>query len=627
MVAILDTTLREGEQMPGVYFDTHIKAAIAQLLDEIGVDYIEVGHPAVDPDIKAAVTEIANRNLRANVCAHSRSLQQDVDLALECGVDFLGIFYCVSNRRLEGVFRTDLDAAIGQITKLIKYVKGKNPDLIVRYTPEDTVRSEFDNVVKTAIAAVQAGADVISIADTTGHMIPGTERNMYDYVKNLKQTLAANGVHPKIAAHLHNDRGLAVANALDAIRGGADIIDTTVLGIGERAGIVDLATILAVLKQDFDVENDWKLHKLQELYNLVSKHALPIPPNAPVMGANAFKHCAGAHVQAAVQNPLHYQSLDPATVGRKTEMSLDHMSGITSVQCGLELIGEEKALAHAVLPRVKAVGKKGRTVDLQELKLIAESVKQTSCVLLFGGAGVGKTTLANKLAHELNGRVLDRRAIVTEHVLPLYKRETGAKAEKRKERIAATQWYIGQGNPGLAKIVQQLITKGPLCIGDVLRDKEEVDYVLKHMPNAVIIALDASDDVRARRISGRLDPFDQLPDEEKEKYEEVAAIVQRDNKKHKLHETIVFLRDQEGVLSLNTEEVGAEACLQQALKFLQDHTMVSCTSFPPHESHSRSLVRGSRDKLTGLVRMVWTFVFVILFSSYNKESMSEEGIN
>lgn len=529
MVAILDTTLREGEQMPGVYyFDTHTKAAIAQLLDEIGVDYIEVGHPAVDPDIKEAVTEIAHRNLRANVCAHSRSLQQDVDRALECGVDFLGIFYCVSNRRLEGLFKKDLDAAIGQITKLIKYAKGENPDLIVRFTPEDTVRSEFDNVVKTATAAVHAGADVISIADTTGHMIPGTERNMYDYVKNLKEALAANGACPKIAAHLHNDRGLAVANALDAIRGGADIIDTTVMGIGERAGIVDLATLLAVLKQDFHVENDWKLDKLQELYNLVSKHVMPIPPNAPVMGANAFKHCAGVHVQAAVQNPLHYQSLDPATVGRKTEIALDHMSGIASIQCGLEQIGEEKSLAHAVLPQVKAIEKKGRTVELQELKLIAESVKQTSCVLVFGGAGVGKTTLVTKLAHELNGSVLDRRAIVTDHVIPLYERETGTKAEKRKERIAATQWYIGQGNPGLAKIVQQLTTKERLCIGDVLRDKEEVDYVLSHMPNAVIIALDASDDVRVRRISGRMDPFDQLPDEEKEKYEEVAAIVQRD---------------------------------------------------------------------------------------------------
>lgn len=571
MVAILDTTLREGEQTPGVYFDTHIKGAIAQLLDEIGVEYIEVGHPAVDQDIKDAVTEIAHKGLKANVCAHSRSLQRDVDMALECGADFLGIFYCISNRRLEGVFKKNLAEAIEQITAMIRYAKEQKPDLIVRYTPEDTVRSEFENVVQAATAAVHAGADVISIADTTGHMIPGTERNMYDYVKNLREALAANNAHPKIAVHLHNDRGLAVANALDAYRAGVDIIDTTALGIGERAGIVDLATLLTVLQHDFHVENNWNLEKLEELYALVSKHAMAIPPNAPVMGANAFTHCAGVHVQAAVQNPLHYQSLDPSIVGRTTETSLDHMSGIASINHSLEKIGADKELGPAVLHRVKAIGKKGRTVDIEELKYIVDSIQKAPCVLIYGGVGVGKTTLVQALQECMNAQVLDRRAIVTEHIIPLYEKHIGRKIETRKERVDATQWYLAQGNPGLGKLIHQIVTQDPeqRFVGDVLRDKEELDYVLEHMKNVFVIALDAPAEVRVQRVLGREDPFDQLPEDKQ--HEEAVAIVARDEAHHNINETLQSLRDNNQILYLNTVEHNATACLEQALTFLKKH--------------------------------------------------------
>lgn len=565
MVAILETTLREGEQTPGVYFDTHIKSAIANLLNEIGVDYIEVGHPAVDPDVKDAVTKIARHKHQAKICAHSRSLQHDVDAALECGVDFLGIFYCVSNKRLEGVFKKDLDTAIEQISSIIRYAKEQNPELMIRYTPEDTVRSELANVVKTAAAAVHAGADVISIADTTGHMIPGTDRNMYDYVTNLRAALKEEGAEPLIAVHLHNDRGCAVANALDAFRAGADIIDTTVLGIGERAGIVDLATILTVLKQDFNVENEWQLAKLQELYALVSKHAMAIPPNAPVMGANAFTHCAGVHTQAAVQNRLHYQSLDPRPVGREMNICLDHMSGLASMQYALEQVGADRDLAPALLPRVKAIGKKGRVVEFDELKHLVEEAEKAPCVLVFGGVGVGKTTLVTALAAKLRGEVLDRRALVTAHVLPHYKQETGINAESREERVVATQWFL-QNNPGLGRIVRQHVAGNPetLYVGDVLRDKEEIEYVLQNMRNAIIIALDAPQDVRAQRVVGRNDAFDDVQEEARG-----MEIIKLDEEKHNIADSLAFLAGNAHVLTINTAVVNADGCVQQALDFIE----------------------------------------------------------
>ncbi|NWF88191.1 MAG: 2-isopropylmalate synthase [Ignavibacteriaceae bacterium] len=378
MVQVLDSTLREGEQTPGVYFDKHIKLAIANLLDEVGVDIIEAGHPMVTSEIHAAVKSIAQKNYKAIVGAHSRSLKSDIDLALECGVGFIGIFYCVSDERLNTVFKKDLDSAIVLITEVIKYAKQQNPKLIIRYTPEDTVRSQFENVLKAAVAAVEAGADIISVADTTGYMVPGTNRSMYDYISRLKDEFSKRNLSLKVAVHCHNDRGLALANALDAYRAGVDIIDAAALGLGERAGIVDLAQLLTVLTVDYN-ERRWNLSKLVELYDLVSKHSgIPIPANYPITGLNAFTHCAGVHTHAAAINPMHYESLNPELLGKQRTFALDHMSGIASLRYAMTMIGEESLnfdLQQDVLKEVKSVGQRGRIVDLTELKHIIDAVK------------------------------------------------------------------------------------------------------------------------------------------------------------------------------------------------------------------------------------------------------------
>ncbi len=374
-ITILDATLREGEQTPGVCFDKHIKLAIARQLDEIGVDIIEAGHPRVTPEIQDAVKVLSADSLQALVGAHSRSVRDDIDMALECGVRFIGVFYCVSNQRLENVFKKDLSSALDQIDGAIRYARSQQPDLLIRYTPEDTVRSDFANVLQAALVAVQAGADIISVADTTGYMVPGTDHNMFDYVARLRKALAEETLSPRIAVHCHNDRGLALANALDGYRAGADIIDATVLGLGERAGIVDLAQLLVVLTTDFGHDR-WTLDKLPELYDLVSRHAgIPIPAHHPVVGANAFTHCAGVHTHAAAINPMHYESLSPAIVGRTRTFSLDHMSGAASVRYALNLIGIDRpadGLIRDVLSEVKAVGKRGRTVELTELRSIVD---------------------------------------------------------------------------------------------------------------------------------------------------------------------------------------------------------------------------------------------------------------
>lgn len=381
MLQILDTTLREGEQTPGVYFDRHIKLAIARMLNDIGIDIIETGHPAVTSEIYDSVNAIANSEFTSTIGAHSRSIRSDVELALECNVDFLGIFYCVSDERLDTVFKKELEVAIEQITSVISFAKSENPKLIVRYTPEDTVRSQFENVIAASVAAVKAGADIISVADTTGYMVPGTDKNMFDYISKLKSRLAENGCTPKIAVHCHNDRGFALANALDAYRAGAEIIDASVLGLGERAGIVDLAQLLVVLSSDYNLQR-WNLEKLDELYQFVSRHSgVPIPVNYPVMGKNAFTHCAGVHTHAAAVNPTHYESLSPELLGKERHFSLDHMSGIASLKYALELLNIDDLTTEIqleVLKEVKSLGQKGKVVELNELPDIVAFTKQNN---------------------------------------------------------------------------------------------------------------------------------------------------------------------------------------------------------------------------------------------------------
>jgi len=375
LIDVLDSTLREGEQTPGVYFDKHIKLAVAKLLDKIGIKIIETGHPAVTAEIYEAVYTIAHSNLKSIIGAHSRSHQKDVDTALECHVDFLGIFYCVSDERLDSVFKKDLSTAIDQITRIVDYVKRKKPDMLVRYTPEDTVRTQFENVVEAASAAVEAGADIISVADTTGYMVPGTKRSMYDYIARLKDSLSRRNQDPRIAVHCHNDRGFALANALDSVRAGAEIVDASVLGLGERAGIVDLGQLLVNLAEEYGMDR-WNLDLLPDLYEFVSEHAgVPIPVNHPVTGKNAFTHCAGVHTHAAAINPMHYESLSPEIIGRERGFSLDHMSGIASLRYALKLLGIEELESDTlafVIDDIKRVGQRGKTVSLEELRHIID---------------------------------------------------------------------------------------------------------------------------------------------------------------------------------------------------------------------------------------------------------------
>lgn len=378
MVKVLDTTLREGEQTPGVYFDPHIKLMIVELLDKIGVDMIEIGNPCVSNEIYETISKISSMKFNAQIGVHSRTIKADVQKALECNISFLGIFFCVTDERLR-LYSKSLKQVVRQISEVISYIRKKNSRLTIRFTLEDTARSQWKNVITVFTEAVKAGADIISIADTTGYMIPGTDRNLCNYVRKIIEKLDEKDLQPEISVHCHNDRGLSMANALDGYRGGASIIDTSVMGLGERAGIVDLATLLAVLTIDYQKNSSSQLKLLPELYKLVSKYSrIPVPDNFPITGKNVFTHCAGVHSHAVIKNPNHYESLQSCQFGRPSQICLDHMSGISAVNYLIHRIGEKNIgpdLTLLILEKIKEVGQSGRVVDSEELGFIIKLLK------------------------------------------------------------------------------------------------------------------------------------------------------------------------------------------------------------------------------------------------------------
>ena len=330
MVEILDSTLREGEQTPGVTFSVEEKTIIAQLLDDFGVNIIEAGHPRVSEDIFRGVKEITSQGYKAEILAHCRAMKEDIDIAMSCDVDWVGIFFCVSNRRLEQQFRLDIDGAADLIANTVQYAKDHG--LQVRYTPEDAVRTDYASLIKVSQAAVEAGVDRISIADTVGAITP---KKMCDLIKKLQ-----SDVKVKFNVHCHNDLGLATANALAAFEAGVTMIDVSVNGLGERVGITPLSELCLALHSLYKVKHNWSLELLPRLSQTVSEFSgINISPNTPIIGENAFIHNAGLHVAAILHDPIHYEIFPPELIGRKRTFALDKMASIQTVKHKLQGIG------------------------------------------------------------------------------------------------------------------------------------------------------------------------------------------------------------------------------------------------------------------------------------------------
>ncbi|MBO3800223.1 MAG: Lrp/AsnC ligand binding domain-containing protein [Candidatus Brockarchaeota archaeon] len=376
---ILDTTLREGLQTPKVYFTLDERITILQELDKAGIDFIEIGSPYASEGERKIVEGLARLKTSAVKVAHCRALETDVDTVPD-GVEWVALYLSPADRHLEAKFEKIEDKrglVLKQVPKAIEYAKSKG--YRVRYTAEDAFRADPDFLKQVVRKAIEAGADSVSLPDTSGGASPLDVRKIYGEISSLIREIGSRCV---IEAHFHNDMGMALANTLEAWMNGAKILHGTINALGERAGIPDTLALATWMKVKFGY--DYNLERLVKLAEYVSRvSGMEIPPNQPISGRNAFTHTAGTHQKAAFRDPLTYQPFDASIVGRESNFALGPMVGSEGVKAALkkrgieiDLIGEE--VFEEIRDRIKsAYLLHGRGASAMEDIIIAEVLNKT----------------------------------------------------------------------------------------------------------------------------------------------------------------------------------------------------------------------------------------------------------
>jgi len=317
-IEILDSTLREGEQTPGVSFTLDQKLALAKRLDAFGVDFIELGHPAVSPDVYEAVVALNDLDLKAKKMSHGRASKSDINDVAAIGVGWMGIFFGTSPLSLKHKFNVTKPEAINRIETAVKY--GKDKGLKLRFTAEDASRTDLDFLIQVGQLVQNAGVDRFSLADTVGCLTP-------TQTKKLVSRMVSELDIP-IHIHCHNDFGMATANALSALEAAAQCVDVAINGLGERCGLPPLAEVVIALTNIYKLNGNWNLGLIPELSELVKTFSkLDSNTNQPIVGKNAFTHKSGLHVKAVVKEPESYEAISPESVHRKRHFVIDKYTG------------------------------------------------------------------------------------------------------------------------------------------------------------------------------------------------------------------------------------------------------------------------------------------------------------
>ncbi|MBW4497321.1 MAG: 2-isopropylmalate synthase [Oscillatoria princeps RMCB-10] len=314
LVRILDATLREGEQQAGVRFTSQDKIEILHLLEDFNIDMVEVGHPGISAEDERICLEVSRAARSAEILMHSRADIAEVRSAKRAGADWVGIWASVNPIGTKTKFAGhDPDYIHEKVKAAIS--EAKTLGLKVRFTVEDASRTLWEDIEWVARLALAAGADIISFADTVGVLEP---RTCAELVSRAVETLGC-----AIEVHLHNDLGLALANALAAIDAGASVVDTSILGIGERTGITDLIQ-LSVALQQMRGEQGFPLEKIPQLAYAVGLATGYHPDKLrPIVGRNAFTHTSKYHAKAVELDPEAYEPFAPEIVGRVRTVEKD----------------------------------------------------------------------------------------------------------------------------------------------------------------------------------------------------------------------------------------------------------------------------------------------------------------
>ncbi len=366
-IRIFDTTLRDGEQTPGVSLSIEEKLEIARQLDVLGVDAIEAGSPMSSEGEKAAVKEIAKAGLKAEICALARTIREDIDAAIQCDVDSVHTFVSASDVQIKHALNMTHEQVIQAAIDAVQYIKDHG--FICEFSPMDATRANLDFLKRLCKAAEDAGADRINIPDTVGVMFPTAMKKLIAEIKDL--------VHVPISVHCHDDFGMAVANSLAAVEAGATQVHVTVNGIGERAGNASLEEVVMSLQALYKYETRINTRLLYSTSKLVSRlTGIPIPPNKAIVGENAFSHKSGVHTRGVVVEPQTFEPINPELVGQKRRLEAGKLAGKHGIKAQLEESGiyPDKEQLKTIVRRVKELGDKGKVVTDADLLAIARAV-------------------------------------------------------------------------------------------------------------------------------------------------------------------------------------------------------------------------------------------------------------
>jgi len=372
-IRIFDTTLRDGEQTPGVALTPEQKLGIAQKLDALGVDAIEAGFPVISDGEMQGIKLISNANLRAEICGLARTEKKDIDATVTAGLKYIHTFIATSDIHLKYKLKLTRDQALAKAIEAVEY--GKSLGLQVEFSAEDATRTDREFLKKVFKGVANAGADRIDIPDTVGYSTPG-------YLAEITKD-AIEASHLPISVHCHNDFGLAVANAISAIQAGAQCAHVTINGIGERAGnasLEELVMALQCLQFDKKYETNINTKLLYETSRYVSGIVgIHVQPNKAIVGENAFGHESGIHTHGVLCNPLTYEPISPELVGRTRWFQVGKHAGAHGVSAMLEEYGIQptREQTREILERVKKLGDLGKHVTDVELLSITGEVMQT----------------------------------------------------------------------------------------------------------------------------------------------------------------------------------------------------------------------------------------------------------
>lgn len=482
-IEIFDTTLRDGEQSPGVNLSQEEKLEIARQLRRLGVDVIEAGFAAASPGDFQAVKRIADEVNGVTICSLARSLPNDIEKAYEAlkGAEHarIHVFLATSDIHMRYKLRMTPEQVLEQVDKAVRYAKKFVED--VQFSAEDAGRTDLGFLAKVADTAIRAGAVVFNVPDTVGYLTPLEYASRFQYL--LEHVLNIETI--RLSSHCHDDLGMAVANTLAAIQGGCGQVEVAVNGIGERAGNAALEEVVLALATRPDVyqaKTTLELTQIARTSRLVSKlTGMVVPPNKAIVGANAFAHESGIHQDGVLKEKTTYEIIRPETVGfHESRLVLGKHSGRHAfqerlVELGYELDGEKLAI---VFKKFKDLCDKKKTVTDEDIlsllddQTVARTEEYYSLEYLHISCGTEGVPTATLRLRNRNNEVLEEASVGNGGVDAVYRaidRITGEKAELVQYQISS----VTAGGDALGEVRVQLkqddfVSNGRAVSTDVL---------------------------------------------------------------------------------------------------------------------------------------------------------------